>query len=556
MPIPRAGHALAIVLGPLLAVAVAAPAGADDPRAALVDELVELHPDATTELGTPSLTLDTARGVPAGVHVLITGLEPGDTLSFRLDGLDDAAWFRLIDVPVEENTGLASRTEQFDGRPNPHVIREAPFRVFEVLRPVTDAIVAEATTIALRVEVAIAADVPRGSRTLTIRLRMNDAPLPPLAWTLDVHGAVVPPAGRDTYAYTNWFSPDEIATRHGIEPWSEAFWPMLARYATLMHRGRQNVFWVRWTDMFDVVDGVPTLRRERLVRYVDTFTDAGLWWIEGAPFATRPGGDWSRPDLELKFEHRPATAPEGVALLRAAGAPLMALLRERAWVERWVQHLADEPTDVNAADYRRLAAIMRDVMPGVPLVEATMCTSVAGAIDIWCPQVQAFQQERAFFDARRDAGDRCWVYTCLVPGGPWLNRLLDMERLRQVYLGWSLVRDDLDGYLHWGLNHYKADPFAQSVVDHPAMPNTTNRLPAGDTHVIYPGDDGPWSGQRFEAHRIGMEDAELLRQLKRVDPERARAIIDAVCRAFDDYDTDVAAYRRAKRDLLTALDRE
>jgi hypothetical protein len=118
------------------------------------------------------------------------------------------------------------------------------------------------------------------------------------------------------------------------------------------------------------------------------------------------------------------------------------------------------------------------------------------------------------------------------------------------------VRDDLDGYLHWGLNHYKADPFAQSVVDHPAMPNTTNRLPAGDTHVIYPGDDGPWSGQRFEAHRIGMEDAELLRQLKRVDAPRAREIIDMVCRAFDDYDTDVAAYRRAKRDLLTALDGE
>ena len=30
-----------------------------------------------------SVTLDTARGVPAGVHVLITGLEPGDTLAIQ-----------------------------------------------------------------------------------------------------------------------------------------------------------------------------------------------------------------------------------------------------------------------------------------------------------------------------------------------------------------------------------------------------------------------------------------------------------------------------------------
>jgi hypothetical protein len=140
-----------------------------------------------------------------------------------------------------------------------------------------------------------------------------------------------------------------------------------------------------------------------------------------------------------------------------------------------------------------------------------------------------------------------------VPGGPWLNRLLDQERLRPVYLGWALARFELDGFLHWGFNHYRkdVDPYATSVVPHGKGP--PNFLPAGDSHVVYPGKQGPCSGLRFEAHRIGMEDAELLNQLKAVDPERALAVMNMVFRAFDDYDKEVPAYRAARLELLRAI---
>jgi hypothetical protein len=107
--------------------------------------------------------------------------------------------------------------------------------------------------------------------------------------------------------------------------------------------------------------------------------------------------------------------------------------------------------------------------------------------------------------------------------------------------------------LHWGFNHYRSgvDPFAQSVVPHGKGP--PNFLPAGDSHVVYPGRDGPWSGLRFEAQRIGMEDAELLRMLKRRDAERAGRITAKVFRAYDDYETKIEVYRGAKLELLSAL---
>ena len=106
--------------------------------------------------------------------------------------------------------------------------------------------------------------------------------------------------------------------------------------------------------------------------------------------------------------------------------------------------------------------------------------------------------------------------------------------------------------MHWGLNHYKADPFTQSVVDHPAQPNTKNKLPAGDTHVIYPGTYGPWSSTRFEAHRIGLEDLAMLRAVQAANPKRAAELIEQVFRGYDNWEASAKNYRATRAQLLRA----
>ena len=72
--------------------------------------------------------------------------------------------------------------------------------------------------------------------------------------------------------------------------------------------------------------------------------------------------------------------------------------------------------------------------------------------------------------------------------------------------------------------------------------------------MLYPGESGPWSGQRFEAHRIGLEDYELLALLRLKRPELATKLIDEMVRGFNDYEKDVVAYRSIKRRALEALD--
>jgi len=343
-----------------------------------------------------------------------------------------------------------------------------------------------------------------------------------------------------------------MAKRHGLKPWSEAHWKMIGRYARLMVRGRQNTFWVPWGDVFKREKTGLILNRRRLRRIVKTFTDAGMYYIEGGHVAHRTGGKWDAPTFDISLGGPRATSVKGNADLARAMKQLTEEIDRNGWRDRWIQHVTDEPTAANATDYRILVGMVRKYLPGVPILDATMDTTLAGSVDIWCPQCQEYQKHRKLFQAQRAIGDRVWFYTCCSPGGPWLNRLLDMELLRPALFGWATALYDLDGFLHWGLNHYRADqdPFEKSVVPH----GGGNSLPAGDTHVVYPGKEGPWSSLRLEAQREGFEDYELLKQLKASKPDKASAIVAKVIRGFDDYARDVKVFRRARKSLLEALD--
>ena len=88
-----------------------------------------------------------------------------------------------------------------------------------------------------------------------------------------VHAAQLPPSGAASFPYTNWYHVENMASRHGLQPWSEGHWRMLRRYADLMHHGRQNTFIIPLAHIFSRADkGAPELNRQRLRRWVRTFT--------------------------------------------------------------------------------------------------------------------------------------------------------------------------------------------------------------------------------------------------------------------------------------------
>lgn len=514
-------------------------------QAELRDALEFLFADSAVS-ATPcrEMALDVPRGGTIAVHVLLNELPAGAQLRVSA-GATEARWFRLVDVPVERNTGPVGFVEE-ESSENPHVLRRAPFRVYDAMAPLEGDTPVVGPTMALRLHVPVATDAPVGERTILLWIEAGGEAVE-LRVTARVHAAVVPPVGQGSFPYTNWFALEYMATRHGLELWSEAHWQMIARYAALMAHGRQNMFWLPQGVIFSSRNGRPVLERERLHRLVKVFSDAGMHYIEGGHFGGRATDEWHCPNFKVGLTGSLTASLQSNADIHDIAVQLMREIDANGWRGRWVQHIADEPIDDNATDYRIFAGTVRKYMPGIPILDATESEALAGAVDLWCPKAQEYQLHREHFEAMRALGDQVYFYTCCFPGGPWLNRLLDMELLRPALFGWAAARFNLDGFLHWGLNHYKTeqDPFAQSVVPH----GHSKFLPAGDTHIVYPGPDGPWSSVRLEAQREGYEDYELLRRL---DPEQAQTIIRPILRGFDDYTKDLAAFRAARRALLEA----
>ena len=223
-------------------------------------------------------------------------------------------------------------------------------------------------------------------------------------------------------------------------------------------------------------------------------------------------------------------------------------LQENNWLDRTVQHIADEPLEKNKREYRILAGIVRKFMPGIPTFEAIETTDLDGAIDIWIPKPPYYVKNTEAFDRKRKNGDRVWFYTCTDPGGTYVNRFLDGALIRTRLIHTANYRYHFEGYLHWGFNCYHAgngDPF-----------NTANLIhPAGDSHIVYPGSEGPWGSVRLEMMRCGIEDYELLTLLAQKNKPLADKIAENWLPAFNKPNEDVDAFAAGREELLQALDR-
>ena len=528
----------------------------------LIDVLEPVFPDsnAVQRYGT-NYEAHFPSGTVADVHLLLsTRRGESVTVSADLNGrrLAVSCWSRLIDVPVEQNTGLDSRTEKFTGQHNPYVIRRAPFRIYEVVQPMqTASVTAKDAYTAFRLSVPPRFFPAPGSYSITITAKGTNWKRTGV-FTATVHASRLPPLKESSFLYTNWFNLVQMEQKHNVTRWSKEWYAMLDNYAALMASGRQNTINIPG-ELISVTAAGITLDDSRLSAFVDVFRRYGFRYFESPHLMYRgDSDDWADPELKVSATGRRYHTPEG----RRDVATVVTLIKDfttrHGLTRNWLQHISDEPGAVQAQCYKEVVQQVRAIYPSIQIMDATSDRdTLAGAVDVWCPTIDDFQKNESFFRGRERHNEKVLVYTCLIPGGQWLNRLLDQERLRQVYFGWGAAAYNTAGYLHWGLNQYQvADPYRQSVVHHPSPQATPeNFLPAGDTHIVYPGPAGPLSSTRFEAMRIGVEDYELLQKMKVKDSSKAAEIIRKVFRTYTDYSTDVVTYRAVRKELLDALQR-
>ena len=458
-------------------------------------------------------------------------------------------------VPVEENTGVDSRTEQFLGQINPDVIRRAPFEVFEIIQPLTKSEIETVSQFSL-LKISVKSTHFKSTGNFKLNLVLNDGfKTEQLKFKIKVHDASIPKLEKSKFFYTNWFNLSKMEEMHNLIRWNEEWFIMLDKYAKLMAEGRQNCIIIPH-ELISLKSNKISLDEEKMISFINVFKKYGFKYFESPHLLNRGANDdWGSPELKTKLRKKGYYSEEGKKEIDTIIRKIKSFTKKYNLENQWLQHIADEPTDINAQCYKDVSKQIKLIYPEVTIMEATNAKeSLSGSIDLWCPLINDFQENQDFFEEREKKGEKILIYTCLVPGGKWLNRTLDMERIRQVYFGWAGSKYNTFGYLHWGLNQYKANPFKQSVVKHPSpQASSNNFLPAGDTHVIYPGADGPLSSLRFEAHRQGIEDYELLEKLKLKNPNKHARLIKKLFLNYTNYSLSIRKYERIRKKLLKSI---
>ena len=515
-----------------------------------------VYPDKNNLKFYKNYSIDSPKNTIYNINLVVKSeLNSVIKVDYKSDSFNKIIFSEVLDVPVEQNTGLDSRTERFKGNVNPYVIRRAPFRIFEIIKPIKSSMLISKSNFSLiNIKIPIDKNLNLDKHQIDFTVHINDQKFS-LKLKIHIHDIIIPELEKSNFFYTNWFNLSKMEEYHQLERWSTDWYIMLDKYAKLMAYGRQNCVKIPGELIYIENDEI-FLNEERMMSFINVFLKYGFKYFESPHLLDRGiNDDWGNPELITKLRDVGYYSEEGKKEINDVALKIKEFTEKYNLTDKWLQHIADEPTSVNAQCYIDVSNQIKDIHPDIKIMEATNTReSLGNSIDIWCPIINDFQENEDFFRSREKLGEKVLVYTCLVPGGKWLNRTLDMEKIRQVYFGWGGSKYNTMGYLHWGLNQYKANPFEKSVIKHPspaAGPN--NFLPAGDTHIIYPGKNGPLSSLRFESHRIGCEDYEILESLKKINPKKHKLLIDKIFKNYTLYNLNIKKYNRIKSRILKTL---
>ncbi|MBN1421969.1 MAG: DUF4091 domain-containing protein [Planctomycetes bacterium] len=556
-----------LVLLPLVPCA-AAPA---DLETWSVSPLARVWPDSSPPAsGSAPLELSGARGEVASGQLAVrcaaarkVGLRAGDLAGPDGARIPAAAmrlrWERRI--ALTRNT-VKTPPEELD--------RAAPCEVADPFWEDAERSLDPGRTEGIWIEILIPRGIPagtwRGSVTLEGGGGRREVPLSLRVWDFDV------PEERHLDV-VQWFTFPGIPFSKTVETYSGEWWALAERFARIIAEHRQNVFrapfsYIRMTYTRDagfVGDF------SRFDRWVETFLRAGRFDRIELDFAGRlEGRGLGDPKGRIRIRRLPVVLEDPAAklsdeeVLRGYLGALCAHLRERGWFERSLIHIQDEPFIQHEKSYRDVARILAEAAPGLDRIDAIEGEDFFGALEVWVPKLShlANWYETAYRRAKA-GGAELWFYTCCHPTGRYPNRFLDYPLLKTRLLHWIAYLYDLDGYLHWGLNHFWGDdPFCEDGV--------SRDLPPGDRAVCYPARDGYAGSLRWSAMRDGLEDFEYLwvledrlRALKerygedarRLDPrQRPTELCRRVVQGFREYTRDPEALLAARRSIAEEIE--
>lgn len=523
----------------------------------VVDPMVKIFKDSEPIVARKIVNLECAGNeyepaqlaIRSDVPIQILGVEFTDLVKGK-DKIDKRHFrYNFVGyIPISKNT---------PSTPSDELVRLAPCEIPDVLLPHKSIELPPNTTQPIWLTFFVPPNTPPGKYKgkVILKISLSDVEI---GISLNVFPFNLPK--KSHLWLTNWFMHWKLPNVYKVELWSEDFWRIVRNYARNMAEHRQNV-------ILTPVLSLTKIKKEDnrfhfdfslLDKWVKIFQEEGvIGRIEGGHLGGREGGVWEAKEFVLSgytilengqekwIPEVKVSSPEAEQFLSQFLPALQRHLEERGWLDIYMQHLADEPIDVNAESYKQFASYIRKYAPKIRIIEANLTTKIAGSIDIWVPILSEFHQNLSFYQ-NRPKNEEVWFYTCLAPTGKYPNRFLDYSLLKVRLLHWINWLYNAKGFLHWGLNYWSDKPFEDVE---------PSGLPPGDCCIIYPGEEGPLDSLRWEMLRQGMEDYEYLWLLEDVsgNREKGEELCRQIIKDINDYEKNLRKLAKIRRAIAEEI---
>lgn len=350
---------------------------------------------------------------------------------------------------------------------------------------------------------------------------------------IEVIPAVLPPPGQWSFYLNIWQDPSGVARAHKVKLWSEEHWALLENYAkNFAAHGMKSIMTSVVYDPWGSQSGYPF---ESMVeweypgewglggadkfewdfavfdRYVTLMMDAGVdRKIDCYAIVRGPG---STRDAHIRYldtasgEYRLQELSIGEPMWREAwNAFLPAFrkhLKEKGWFEKAVLGFDEKPEDDMKIVFDYIKKEAKDfkvaLSGGFPGDEEKQGDEICVYIDHMLDKQEWKELKPLVDEMHADPNRFVTFYTACAPYYP--NTFL-YSRLRESrMLPWLAWKWGFDGYTRWAVNAFPEDVWNQ--------PNY--KWHSGDMYFVYPGENGPLDGMRWELMRQGIQDYEAFR---------------------------------------------
>lgn len=357
---------------------------------------------------------------------------------------------------------------------------------------------------------------------------------------------------------------DFLAEQYGCKKYDKHWWKVIGAIADNLRENRVNVLFVRTHDLLK--DGGSALLSNGEYQFdwslFDQFVSfflqrAEIKKLAGFHLVKQTEGKEAYvlvPDEtgKLVVKNTPLESEEAKRWFSQFLPALHHHLVEKNWISLWIQHIEDEPAEPES--WLSVRKLVGKYMPGVPCFDALDCQnpapSLQGAMDIWIPRIDIFEENQSFYNFRLSQGETRWTYTCCVPNTPnYLNKFIDLPYWQNRLLFWGCFLRGFTGFLHWGYNFWDTEDEYFGM--------NPNAFFKGDGYIIYPDPEsgGIRSSARMENTRDSAEDYELLILLATVDPEKAYRLAGELMSSFHDVTWNVEKMQHVRLELLQTVEK-